>query len=1619
MRVEMKAGLVVLMLFAMVYSLNVSGEENIYFYWESIDGNTVNFTSCYNGGDNYTWQFGDGSIGYGKEVTHFYATEGTYDVNLTITDDGSKIYSNKIITTGNNPPTVDFMWQPETPYSYDEITFWSQTTGNIINWSWNFGDGSTAYGKVAFHHYTHAGKYNVTLRVVDNNSRAAGVTKQIIVMNIPPVAKFFWTREGNETFFYDFSSDRDGVIVNYTWDFGDGSFGYGKNVSHVFNPGKYNVTLTIRDDCNATSTAWHIVDSRNEIPVADFTWQPEHPTDIDVVHFYSTSYDDGNIVNYTWQFGDGSIAYGENVSHRYADNGNYTVKLTVYDNEGAFGSVEKRITIANVPPHASFTWQPEHPLPGKIINFSSTSYDLDGSTVNYTWHFGDGGIAYGENVNHTYLQHGVYNVTLVIVDNDGAINETSVEIFVSDIYVIKGINEPANHIWDNIKDAVANSSDGAWVYVGNGEYDGGVVINKSITLLGEENVVVNGNGFSFDVTADNVFIWRFTLNGTVFFNGNNCTSNNVTFLKTVYLNGFGNSIWNSTLLQIFMDGRSGEISSSTVYGNISINSMDNLIEGNNISSTIFVYNDSNDILDNYIHSSKYGIYMDGATSFIYNNTFFGNEYGIFSTSNVIVSKSYFEGNNVSIYAAQNASVSQCKFYNNSVGINASTVECDESIFDDDYGIIGEEIIANQINISNSVEAIKGGNVSIYDSVICHNFIGINSTYIKSINTTFCHNNFAIISSGVIINSTISHNEYGMEGKEFYVENTTFMHNKYAAKLSGVVRNSTFISNEYGLSLLEDGNKILSCNFTDNTHAIKIFDSNDNIIENNTICNNEYGVEIVFSMHNKFLNNTINENMYGVDISGNEAKYFYHTMENNTVNGYNVTYLIGVSNKVINSSSGLIVVVDSTNISIENQSIRNNGKGIIIVNSSYIKIYNSVLHNSFSSIYILKSSNVALFNFSVNKNMYGISISSSYHIDLYNISVKNNTYGINLFDISNNNNDISIDRCSFRNNDIGVIVQNAGDISLTHSSMNKLKIDNSKSVMINGGNYTDIETRYSIANIQNVVINGIKDEHSDLYMRKCNISSGEFNNDDVNIEESHFSDLMNFYNSTISIYKPDIEDGNIGIFNSSLTINGGIICNSYILIKGSDGNISQSHIFGYSTIESDGVTLFNDSLYNNSEGAILSNSTVLGGEIFNNTYGLILKNNSIVRKVLFHHNIYGMKTEGNNSTISNNSFWKNYYGIIAYGSNNKIVHNNFVYNVKNAEDKGNNIWNYSYPSGGNYWDDYAGKDERSGEKQNESGSDGIGDEPYVIDNLIDHYPFMLPLNDSAKMPNIPPVANFTFYPDNPYSHNTIIFMDRSDDLNGKMDIISWHWDFGDGNTSNQQNPEHNYSTPGVYNVTLTVKDKEGGESNISKTIRINDIPPVANFSVQPDNASTYTIIIMLGNCYDLDGSIVNYTWQFGDGSIAYGENVSHTYTKPGLYVVTLKVTDNLGNYSMISKNVKINNKLPDADFEYTPEKPKAGEKIKFSDMSADIDGKVVSWHWDFGDGTASNEQNPEHVYSKGGTYVVKLTVRDNDGGEKTLTKTITVEEKETPGFEFIIAFTSVAMAIVLMRRRKFK
>ena len=170
-------------------------------------------------------------------------------------------------------------------------------------------------------------------------------------------------------------------------------------------------------------------------------------------------------------------------------------------------------------------------------------------------------------------------------------------------------------------------------------------------------------------------------------------------------------------------------------------------------------------------------------------------------------------------------------------------------------------------------------------------------------------------------------------------------------------------------------------------------------------------------------------------------------------------------------------------------------------------------------------------------------------------------------------------------------------------------------------------------------------------------------------------------------------------------------------------------------------------------------------------------------------------------------------------------------------------------------------------------------------------------------NIKPTADFTYSPENPSRLDIIQFTDTSNDSDG--DIVSWSWDFGDGNTSNLQNPDHQYDEIGIYQVSLNVTDDNDANDELTKIIIIVNIPPIADFTYLPEDPSPGEIIYFTDKSIDPDGKIINWTWDFGDGTSSSNEqNPIHKYEKNGLYTVVLTVKDNNDAGSTTSKDINV-------------------------------------------------------------------------------------------------------------------
>ena len=221
------------------------------------------------------------------------------------------------------------------------------------------------------------------------------------------------------------SSDTDGTIQSVAWDFGDGGSATSTTASYTYAmAGSFTITLTVTDDDGATATSTEAVTAvaPNLPPTAAFT---ATCTDLTCTFDASASADsDGTVASYAWDFGDGAMATGAMVTHAYGAAGDFSVVLTVTDDDGATASETQTVTatLPNVPPVAAFTFT----CSGLTCDFDgSSSQDTDGTIATYAWDFGDTNTSTGVTAQHTYAAAGDYTVALTVTDDDNATNGAS------------------------------------------------------------------------------------------------------------------------------------------------------------------------------------------------------------------------------------------------------------------------------------------------------------------------------------------------------------------------------------------------------------------------------------------------------------------------------------------------------------------------------------------------------------------------------------------------------------------------------------------------------------------------------------------------------------------------------------------------------------------------------------------------------------------------------------------------------------------------------------------------------------------------------------------------------------------------------------------------------------------------------------------------------------------------------------------------------------------------------------------------------------------------------------------------------------------------------------------
>lgn len=255
--------------------------------------------------------------------------------------DESKAY----LTPVNEPPIASFSISPSSPNAKQNMAFDASSSkdvcGKIETYRWEYGDGSRDEGKIVEHAYSEGGDVKAVLEISDDDGTSASYSMEIKINQLPVPDIGYDPKVPivgeNITFNAIGSRDADGLIVGYEWEFEDGHTSTMSRQVHRFDrKGNKIVNLTVFDDKNARNTTSKMI-RVNEPPHASINFMPIHPyAGEDIVFDASSSSDsDGLVMEYQWELGDGSQSFGPKVYHNYKKGGNYTVELTIKDNDGA------------------------------------------------------------------------------------------------------------------------------------------------------------------------------------------------------------------------------------------------------------------------------------------------------------------------------------------------------------------------------------------------------------------------------------------------------------------------------------------------------------------------------------------------------------------------------------------------------------------------------------------------------------------------------------------------------------------------------------------------------------------------------------------------------------------------------------------------------------------------------------------------------------------------------------------------------------------------------------------------------------------------------------------------------------------------------------------------------------------------------------------------------------------------------------------------------------------------------------------------------------------------------------------------------------------------------------
>jgi PKD repeat protein len=1547
---------------------------------------------------SYFWNFGDGTNATGVTASHGYADNGTYTVTLTVTDnDGATGTATAVKTVLNRPPVAIITESATTVYTGELINFNASNSydpdGFIANYSWNFGDGYDAIGPIVSHSYAENGNYAVTLTVMDSDGATGSSIATIIVLNRAPNALFTYTPSfpivgETATLNASQSSDPDGTITNYTWNFGDGNITATANpiITHSYAlEGNHTVTLTVTDNDGATANTTQVIKVRN-YPLADFTYEPATPCKDQTVTFNATASNPrgGAIGSYFWSFGDNSTLNTTDpiATKVYTAAGDYNVNLTVTDTEGLSNATSKTVTIISGPPVAIFTYKPAYPAVGQTITFNaSDSYDPNGNVVSYVWSFGDGNVTSIMNpiIYHSYIAIGNYTVRLTVTDNDGLTNTTSKlttignppqanfdyspeRPYMGDLVTFNASQSTAgnktivSYTW-NFGDGspIVNKTDPITTHTyqtaGNLTVtltitdDSGLTstITKTITVQ-QAPVAV----FTYSPTYPQTYV-TITFNASQSYDPNghivsyvwDFGDGNVTTVVAPTITHFYTAFGNYTTVLIVSDNSGYADSSSkviTILPHPPTADFTYLPVSPIVGETVTFNASGSHDLDGTIISYSWS-FGDGNTTTTSNPiiTHAYTSHGGYTITLTVTDNDNLTGNKTSSVAIRNYPTASFTITPSIPDVN-NTATFDASSSTPNGGVIlyylwnfGDSAQLNTTNPITTHVYASTGNYTATLTVTDSEGLTINTSRIVQV----------VAKPKAIFTYSPS---------SPYVGDTVTLNASNSYDPDGAVVSYLW---DFG-----DGSPILNTTNPITTHIYSMGGNRPvvlTVVDNMGYSNATFSLISVNKAPVAYFTNSPVSPIVGqtvtFDASGSSdvrrsiANYTWNFGDGNTTT--TTSTIIIHAHTIEGSYDVKLTVVDTGGYNdtyIKTITVRNYPIAyFVLLPSSPIKNETTTFDASSTNP---RGGTITLYLWDFGD---GAQLNTTNPITTHTY-LTIGQYGVTLTVIDSE----GLSGAIFRT--INVRDYPTPDFTWSPTSpfaKEKVTFDASASVA-NSGNIATYVWNWGDGTSTFTTSEPIA-EH--IYSRGqiYSVTLTVTNSENLSSPISKYIAVQKLAPNASFVYAPDI-----------------IIVNTLVTFDGHDSRDLDGWITNYAWNFGDGNATSSRTWMTNHTYAVIGNYTVTLTVTDNDGLtGSMMK----VLKVI----VYPTADFAWTPTSPQSSKPMTFDGSMSTANVGVII---------------NYTWNF-------------------GDENTTSTTDAVIVHAFGVYGI---YTVTLTVTNSeglsaSKMQNVTiagcaPDADFSWQPPYPIINQDILFDASSTNPNGGS-IAVYEWNFGDGGPPEyvffEPTITHRYSMNGEYNVTLRVTDNEKMNATTLKIVVVGRVPtpPTANFTWSPTSpylGQTVTFNASLST--PNGGEITSYEWNFGDSNTTSTTNpiIHHVYAVTGNYTVVLNVTDNEGLWSVEQKAISILPLTgPTASFTCTPYYPHPNDTATL-DASESTPGwngthapQIVEYRWDFGDGNTTITIYPmtTHMFGKEGNFTVTLTVVDINGASDTVTQIVRV------------------------------